>query len=70
MCNTLEEIQLSNNDIDNDGAEQLIQVLKNKNKFSNIDIDNNKISGKTLTNLFQILPLRNLNLIKNVLTDE
>ena len=52
MCNTLEEIQLSNNDIDNEGAEQLIQVLKNKNKFSNIDIDNNKISGKTLTNLF------------------
>lgn len=70
MCNTLEEIQLSNNDIDNDGARQLIQVLKNKKKFSNIDIDNNKISGQTLTDLFQLLPLRNLNLIKNVLTDE
>ena len=48
----------------------MIQVLKNKKRFSNIDIDNNKISGQTLTDLFQLLPLRNLNLIKNVLTDE
>ena len=45
-------------------------MLKNKKRFSNIDIDNNKISGQTLTDLFQLLPLRNLNLIKNVLTDE
>jgi len=36
---------LSNNDIDNEGAKNLIQVLKNKKKFNNIDIDNNKISG-------------------------
>ena len=48
----------------------MIQVLKNKKRFSNIDIDNNTISGQTLTDLFQLLPLRNLNLIKNVLTDE
>lgn len=69
-CNSLEELALSNNEIDNEGAKQLVQVLKNKKKFSNIDIDNNKISGQTLTELFNILPLRNLNLIKNVLTDQ
>ena len=45
-------------------------MLKNKKKFNNIDIDNNKISGQTLTDLFQLLPLRNLNLMKNVLSDE
>jgi len=68
-CPSLEELQLSNNDITNDGAEQLIIVLKHKSNFSNIDIDNNKISGSVLTDLFNILPLRNLNLLRNVLTD-
>lgn len=61
---------MSNNEIDNEGAKELIKVLKNKSNFNNIDIDNNKISGETLTNLFNILPLRNLNLLKNVLTDQ
>ena len=69
-CHTLEELQLSNNQIDNDGANELIKVLKNRSNFSNIDIDNNKISGETLTNLFNLLPLRNLNLLKNSLTDQ
>lgn len=68
-CHTLEELQLSNNQIDNEGASELIKVLKNRSNFSNIDIDNNKISGDTLTNLFNLLPLRNLNLLKNSLTD-
>lgn len=68
-CHSLEELQLSNNDIDNDGANELIKVLKNKSNFSNIDIDNNKISGEALTNLFNLLPLRNLNLLKNRLED-
>ena len=45
-------------------------MLKGRDGFSNIDIDNNKISGETLTNLFHILPLRNLNLLKNVLSDQ
>lgn len=44
-------------------------TLKNKKQFNNIDIDNNHISGDTLTNLFNLLPLRNLNLLKNSLTD-
>jgi len=61
---------LSNNEIDNDGANELIKVLKNKSNFSNIDIDNNKISGESLTNLFNLLPLRNLNLLKNRLEDQ
>ena len=69
-CTTLEELQLSNNQIDNEGAQALIKVLKNRSNFSNIDIDNNKISGDTLTNLFNLLPLRNLNLLKNALTDQ
>ena len=68
-CSMLEELQLANNDIDNVGAAYLIKVLKDKTRLSEIDIDNNKISGDTLTDLFNILPLRNLNLIKNVLTD-
>ena len=69
-CHSLEELHISNNDIDNVGANELIKVLRDKDNFSNIDIDNNKISGETLTSLFNILPLRNLNLLKNTLTDE
>ena len=61
---------MANNDIDNVGAQHLIKVLKGKNQLTEIDIDNNKISGSVLTDLFTILPLRNLNLMKNVLTDE
>lgn len=45
-------------------------MLKNKSNFSSIDIDNNKISGEVLTDLFNILPLRNLNLLRNVLSDQ
>ena len=60
---------MANNDIDNEGAQYLIKMLKGKNSLSEIDLDNNKISGQTLTDLFGILPLRNLNLMKNALTD-
>ena len=69
-CYSLEELQMANNEIDNVGAQHLIKVLKGKNQLTEIDIDNNKISGSVLTDLFNILPLRNLNLMKNVLTDE
>jgi Ran GTPase-activating protein (RanGAP) involved in mRNA processing and transport len=69
-CACLQELQLSNNEIDNEGAKALIAVLKNKKQFNNIDIDNNHISGETLTDLFNMLPLRNLNLLKNNLNDE
>ena len=60
---------MANNDIDNEGAQYLIKMLKGKNSLSEIDLDNNKISGQTLTDLFAILPLRNLNLMKNEITD-
>lgn len=60
---------MANNDIDNDGAQYLIKMLKGKNTLSEIDLDNNKISGQTLTDLFGILPLRNLNLMNNALSD-
>ena len=69
-CHSLEELQLSNNDIDNDGANELIRVLKGRTNFSNIDIDNNKISGDALTGIFNLLPLRNLNLLKNPLEEQ
>jgi hypothetical protein len=66
----LEELTLSNNEIDNSGADDLIRVLgSRKDQFRNIEIDNNKISGNQLTKLFAILPLKNLNLLKNSLTD-
>ena len=61
---------MANNDIDNDGAQYLIKMLKGKNTLSEIDLDNNKISGQTLTDLFGILPLRNLNLMNNALSDQ
>lgn len=60
---------MSNNEIDNEGAQYLIKMLKGKNNLTEIDLDNNKISGQTLTDLFGILPLRNLNLMKNEITD-
>ena len=64
-CPYMEELLLSNNEIDNEGAQHLIAALKNKKQFKNIEIDNNKISGDTLADLFKILPLKNLNLLKN-----
>ena len=69
-CDTLNEIYLANNEIDNDGAKSLVNSLKGRNDFKNIDLDNNKFSGEAMTNLFQVLPLTKLNLIKNILTDE
>jgi hypothetical protein len=44
--------------------------MKNRTVSTNIDVDNNKISGSTLNDLFNLLPLKNLNLIKNVLNDQ
>lgn len=66
---TLNELYLANNEIDNEGAESLIAVLKNRKDFKNIDIDNNKFSGDAITQLFNVLPVTKINLIKNVITD-
>ena len=46
-----------------------MQTLK-KCKLSTIDVDNNKISGNILTDLFNKLPLTNINLLKNILDDQ
>lgn len=65
----MNELFLANNDIDNDGAKVLVQAIKKRGDFKNIDLDNNKFSGEAITELFQLLPLGKLNLIKNVLND-
>lgn len=68
-CETLSELYLANNDIDNEGAKVLVKSIKERPGFKNIDLDNNKFSGDTITELFQLLPLSKLNLTKNVLTE-
>lgn len=44
--------------------------MKGRKDFKNIDLDNNKFSGDQMTELFQVLPLTKLNLIKSVLTEQ
>ena len=68
-CETLNELYLANNDIDNEGAKVLVKAIKTRGNFKNIDLDNNKFSGEAITELFELLPLGKLNLIKNVLND-
>jgi len=69
-CDTINELYLSNNEIENDGAKFLAQILKERKNFKNIDLDNNKFGGEAITDLFKVLPLTKLNLIKNVLSEE
>jgi hypothetical protein len=68
-CGSLTELYLANNDIDNDGAKVLVKSIKDRPDFKNVDLDNNKFSGDTITELFSILPLSKINLTKNVLTE-
>lgn len=63
------ELYLANNQIDNDGAKALVKAIKGRSEFKNIDLDNNNFSGEAIAELFTILPLNKLNLIKSVLTD-
>lgn len=67
-CPTLEEIMLQNNNIDNHGAQTLVEVIQGR-KFTKLDVDNNKISGKVLSDLLVVVPVRKLNLVRNKLTD-
>lgn len=60
---------MANNEIDNEGAALLVKAIKTRSDFKNIDLDNNKFSGDAITDLFTVLPLSKLNLIKNVLTE-
>lgn len=66
----LNELYLANNEIDNEGANALIAAIKDRKDFKNIDIDNNKFSGDAITQLFNVLPVTKLNLIKNVISDQ
>lgn len=47
----------------------MVKSIKERADFRNVDLDNNKFSGDTITELFQILPLSKLNLTKNILTE-
>lgn len=67
-CPTLEEIQLQNNSIDNNGAQTLVEVIQGR-KFTKLDVDNNKISGQVLSDLLVVVPVRKLNLVRNKLSD-
>jgi Ran GTPase-activating protein (RanGAP) involved in mRNA processing and transport len=69
-CDSLTELYLANNEIDNEGVKVLVKAIKNRPDFKNIDLDNNKFSGDTITELFSILPLSKINLTKNVLTEQ
>ena len=59
---------LQNNNIDNHGAQTLVEVIQGR-KFTKLDVDNNKISGKVLSDLLVVVPVRKLNLVRNKLTD-
>ena len=48
----------------------MVKAIKDRPDFKNIDLDNNKFSGDTITELFSILPLSKINLTKNVLTEQ
>lgn len=69
-CKTLRELFLSNNKIANDGARQIAAALKTRKNFQTIDIDNNKFSGQAILELFSIMPVGKLNLVKQKLSDE
>jgi Ran GTPase-activating protein (RanGAP) involved in mRNA processing and transport len=67
---TLTELFLANNAIDGDGAKVLVASLKKRSGFKNIDLDNNLFSAEAISELFQMLPLSKLNLIKSILSDD
>ena len=61
---------MSNNNIGNDGAREIAAALKLRKDFRTIDIDNNKFSGAAILELFKIMPVGKLNLVKQKLSDE
>ena len=67
-CPTLEEIFLQNNQIDNSGAQTLVEVIRGR-KITKLDVDNNYITGRVLSDLLVVVPVRKLNLVRNKLTD-
>lgn len=67
-CPTLEEIMLQNNNIDNEGAQVLVQVIKGR-KITRLDIDGNPISGSVLAALLQVVPVSKLNIVRKQLSD-
>lgn len=55
-CNTLQELQLQNNDIDNTGGQALVAQIK-KRKVAKLDCDNNQLTGTILADLLQMTPI-------------
>lgn len=47
----------------------LVKAIKGRKDFKNIDLDNNRFDGEAINDLFNILPLNKLSLIRSVLTD-
>lgn len=50
QCNTLQELQLQNNEIDNKGGEALVKQIKRR-KIAKLDCDNNHLTGQILSDL-------------------
>lgn len=68
QCNTLQELQLQNNDIDNTGGQALVAQIK-KRKVEKLDCDNNQLTGQILADLLQMTPIQRLHLVKSTLSD-
>ena len=66
---TMTELSVANNLIDNKGGKALIEAIKGRTDFQNVDLDNNKFTGDMINEIFSVLPCSKLNLIKNVLND-
>ena len=59
---------IQNNNIDNSGASLLVEVIKER-KITKLDVDGNKISGKPLAALLNIVPVSKLSIVHKQLTD-
>ena len=67
-CDTITELHLQNNQICNEGGEQLVNAIQQR-KLTKLDIDNNNISGGPLASLLMVVPVTKLNLVRNRLSD-
>ena len=59
---------IQNNNIDNSGASLLVEVIKER-KITKLDVDGNKISGKPLAALLNVVPVSKLSIVHKQLTD-
>jgi len=68
QTSTLQELQLQNNDIDNEGGKALVAHQK-RSKILKLEVENNRIAGTILQELLSFMPMQKLHLLKNKLTD-